>query len=98
MPIETYSVETTARVTTALHLQSSIQSIGDIHTENIPAQLDVRETELAQAGDLEGMHEGDVIVITGVGAERKQDFDCGLTVAHLQGDRKGAGDGEFSTV
>jgi hypothetical protein len=98
MPIETYSVETTARVTIALHLQSSVHSVGDIYTESIRAELNMRQTELAQAGDLEGLDEGDIVVITGVTAERKQDFDSSLAVTHLQGDREGAGDGELSTV
>lgn len=58
----------------------------------------MRETERAEPGHLEGMHEGDVIVVTRVGAEREQDLDGGLTVAHFQGDGEGAGDGDLSAV
>ena len=94
----TYSVETTGRVTIGLHLQSSIQSIGDVHAKEIPTKVNVRQAELAQAVDLEGLDEGDVEVIAGVAAEREQDLNRCLAVAHFQGDGERAGDGELSTV
>ena len=86
----TYSIETAGRITVALHLDSSIHAIGDIHAEHVTAKLDMRQTERAQAVDLEGMHEGDVIVVAGIAAEGEQDLNGRLAVAHFQSEREGA--------
>jgi hypothetical protein len=80
----TYSIKTTRRITTTLNLKGSIHAIGKIAANELLSDSNVRQTELAQSGDLESRREDNVVVVTGVAAERQEDLDGSLSVVHLQ--------------
>jgi hypothetical protein len=80
----TYSIKPTRRITISLNLKSSIHAIGKIAANELLSDSNVRQTELAQSGNLESGREDNVVVITRVAAERQEDLDGSLGVVHLQ--------------